>query len=132
MSISGSSEKFVSGNVKAIEFEHEVALVAQAVGLAQQGFDLIVDAFHPSVVDAGFPPGEDATGVAQQGFAQLHHLPDPGPGGPVAPFLEEGFHALESGLFPEQSEGLLEEIISPLASFRVWGNDSFWKKENVL
>jgi len=47
----GSSEKFVSGMMKAIESENEVSLIAQAISLAQHCFDLVVDAFHPPVVD---------------------------------------------------------------------------------
>jgi hypothetical protein len=37
--------------MKAIESENEVSLIAQAVSLSQQRFDLVVDAFHPPVVD---------------------------------------------------------------------------------
>ena len=52
----GSSEKFVSGMMKAEESKNEVAFVAQTVGLAQECFNLIVDALHAAVVDPVFPP----------------------------------------------------------------------------
>ena len=45
--------------MKAIEFESEVALIAQAIGLAQQGFDFVIDAFHAAVVDPMVPPAHD-------------------------------------------------------------------------
>ena len=63
--------------MERIQFEGEEAFVAEAIGLAEEGFDFVVDAFHASVADAVLPPGEDAAGVAQQGLAQLLHLAHP-------------------------------------------------------
>ena len=42
--------------MKAEESKNEVAFVAQTVGLAQECFNLIVDALHAAVVDPVFPP----------------------------------------------------------------------------
>jgi len=57
-----------------VKYEGEEALVAEATGLAEEHFDFVVDALHPSVADPVLSPGEDATGMAQQGLAQLLHL----------------------------------------------------------
>ena len=62
--------------MKAIEFESEVAFVAQAVSLAQQRYDLVVDAFHPAVADPVFPPVKNAARVQRQCLGQLLPLPD--------------------------------------------------------
>ena len=57
--------------MEAIKFAGEEALVAEAIGLAAEGFDFVADAFHAAVADPMFPPGEDAAGVAQEALAQL-------------------------------------------------------------
>jgi hypothetical protein len=49
--------------MQAIEFENEVTLVAQPVGLAQERLNLIIDAFHPAIVDPLLPPGQNAAFV---------------------------------------------------------------------
>jgi hypothetical protein len=96
--------------MKAMEFKNEVAFIAQAIGLAQERFDFIVDAFHPAVVDPVFPPGEDAGFMNQQGLCHWHHLAHPGLGGPGTPLVEEGFHPGVGRLFPEQAKPLFQEI----------------------
>ena len=65
--------------MQAIKCEGEEALVAEAIGLAKQRLDFVVDAFDPSVADPVLPPGEDTTGMAQKGLAQrlqLAHRPE--------------------------------------------------------
>ena len=57
----GSSEKFVSGMMEAIELENEVTLVKQPVGLPQKRLNLVIDALHSAIVDSMLPPGQDAT-----------------------------------------------------------------------
>jgi len=52
--------------MKAVKFEGEAALVAEAIGLAKQRLDFVVDAFHSSVADPVFPPREDAAGMTQR------------------------------------------------------------------
>jgi hypothetical protein len=37
--------------MECIQFEGEEAFVAEAIGLAQQRLDFVVDAFHASVAD---------------------------------------------------------------------------------
>ena len=57
--------------MQAVKFEGEEAFVTEAIGLAEERFDFVVDAFHASVADAVLPPGEDAAGVAQQGLSEV-------------------------------------------------------------
>jgi len=37
--------------MEAVKFEGEEALVAEAIGLAEEGFDFVVNAFHASVAE---------------------------------------------------------------------------------
>jgi hypothetical protein len=46
--------------MEAVKFEGEEAFVAEAIGLAEEGFDFVVDAFHASITDAMFPPRESS------------------------------------------------------------------------
>jgi len=96
--------------MQAVKFECEEALVAEAIGLAQEGFDFVVDAFHPSVADPVFPPRKDAAGMAQKGLAQLLHLAHARSHCPSAPLVQIGFHRRIAGLFPEQVQRLLQQI----------------------
>jgi len=54
--------------MQAVKFECEEALVAEAIGLAEDRLDFVVDAFHAPIADAVFPPSEDAAGVARERF----------------------------------------------------------------
>ena len=78
--------------MKAIESEDEVTLIAQAIGLAQERFDFVVDAFHPAVVDAVLPPVQDSTSMDGESFGQLLHLTNARVDRPLAPFFEEDLH----------------------------------------
>src|ERR1017187_2822309 len=67
------AEKLEFCIMEAIEFKFEERLVTKAVGLPQEGFDLVVDAFHPAVVDAVLPPVQDSTSMDGESFGQLLH-----------------------------------------------------------
>ena len=84
--------------MEAIEFEGEITFVAQAVSLAQERFDLFVDAFHPAVADPVFPPVEYPVGMQLQRLGQLLHLPHATIGGPETPFFEKALHRGQAAL----------------------------------
>ena len=96
--------------MERIQFEGQAAFVAEAAGLAEEGFDFVVDAFHASIADAVFPPSEDAAGMSQQGLAQLPHLAHARGDRQVVPFMQIGFHLGVAGLFPEQAQRFLQQI----------------------
>ena len=96
--------------MKAIEFEDEEAFVAEAIGLAKERLDFVVDAFHPSVADPVFPPREDAAGMTQKGFAQLLHQAHSRFHRPGTPLVKIGFHLRVAGLFPKQAQCFLQQI----------------------
>jgi hypothetical protein len=48
--------------------ENKEAFVAQAIVLAEHGYDLVIDAFHAAIADAVVPPVEDAAGVGGDSF----------------------------------------------------------------
>ena len=75
--------------MKTEESENQVPLVTQTIGLPKKGLDLIVDAFHATVVDPVFPPGKDAALVNEESLGQLPHLANARPVGPGAPLVEE-------------------------------------------
>src|ERR1035441_3047844 len=80
------AEKLEFCIMEAIEFKFEERLVTKAVGLPQEGFDLVVDAFHPAVVDAVLPPVQDSTSMEGESFGQLLHLTNVRVDRPLAPF----------------------------------------------
>src|ERR1035438_10537552 len=96
--------------MKAEKFEGEEAFIAEAIGLTEESFDFVVDAFHASIANAMFPPCEDAAGMAQQGLAQLLHLAHARLHRPGAPLVEIGFHLRVAGLFPKRSQRLLQQV----------------------
>src|SRR5512139_3932260 len=96
--------------MQAIEFEKEVTLVAQPIGLAQERLNLIIDAFHPAIVDPLLPPGQNAAFVTEESLGQLHHLADSRLSSEIAPLVEEGVHLSVSSLLPEQPKSFLEQI----------------------
>ena len=96
--------------MKAIEFENEVTLVAQPIGLPHKRLDLVIDTFHSAIVDPLLPPGQNAALVTEESLGQLHHLADSRLGGEVAPLVEEGVHLSVRGLLPEQPKCFLEQI----------------------
>src|ERR1035441_10826064 len=106
--------------MEAIEFKFEERLVTKAVGLPQEGFDLVVDAFHPAVVDAVLPPVQDSTSMEGESFGQLLHLTNARVDRPLAPFFEEDLHLVQAGLLPQQAQSLFrsEEHTSELQSLR--------------
>ena len=63
LAASGSSGKFVPRFVKTKKFENEEILVPIAVGLAIECFNLVIRAFHASVVDRMLPPTQDAASM---------------------------------------------------------------------
>src|ERR1017187_3444360 len=89
------AEKLEFCIMEAIEFKFEERLVTKAVGLPQEGFDLVVDAFHPAVVDAVLPPVQDSTSMEGESFGQLLHLTNVRVDRPLAPFFEEALHGVE-------------------------------------
>src|ERR1019366_6900858 len=95
------AEKLEFCIMEAIEFKFEERLVTKAVGLPQEGFDLVVDAFHPAVVDAVLPPVQDSTSMDGESFGQLLHLADARVDRPLAPFFEEDLHLVQAGLLPQ-------------------------------
>ncbi len=52
--------------MEAVEFEGEEALIAEAIGLTEEGFDFVVDAFHATIADAVFPPSTPLEGEANR------------------------------------------------------------------
>src|ERR1035441_5426804 len=91
------AEKLEFCIMEAIEFKFEERLVTKAVGLPQEGFDLVVDAFHPAVVDAVLPPVQDSTSMEGESFGQLLHLTNARVDRPLAPFFEEDLHLVQAG-----------------------------------
>ena len=64
----GSSDKFLFGTVKVIEFEDEESFIAVTVGRAGHDLDLIVDALHAARVDGLLEPGKDPLAPGAEGF----------------------------------------------------------------
>src|ERR1017187_8521393 len=110
------AEKLEFCIIEAIEFKFEERLVTKAVGLPQEGFDLVVDAFHPAVVDAVLPPVQDSTSMEGESFGQLLHLTNARVDRPLAPFFEEDLHLVQAGLLPQQAQSLLGKLTSSKGS----------------
>jgi hypothetical protein len=55
--------------MRAEEFQFQERLVAEAVGLAQEDFDLVVGTLHLTVVDAVVPPIQNPAGVEPEGLS---------------------------------------------------------------
>jgi hypothetical protein len=110
----GSSEKFLSGVMKAIEFENEVTLVTQPIGLSQERLDLVIDAFHSAIADPLLPPRQNTAFVTEESLGQLHHLADSRLGGEVAPLVEEGVHLSVRGLLPSNPSASLSRYVRRL------------------
>ena len=96
--------------MKTHESEDQVTLIPQAIGLAQESLDLVVDPLHPAVVDSVLPPGQNAALVAEERSGHLPHLGDARLVGPRTPLAEEGPHLVVGGLLPEQDQRFLEQI----------------------
>ena len=96
--------------MECIQFEGEDAFVAEAIGLAEEGFDFVVNAIHASVADPVLPPGGNAGRMAQQGLAQLLHLTHARGHRLGAPKVKIGFHLRVAGLFPKQVQRRLQQI----------------------
>ena len=124
------AEKLELGVMKAIEFKPKERLVTQSVGLAQEGFDLVVDALHSAVVDAMFPPVQDSASMEREGFGQLLHLANARVDSPLAPLFEECLHLVE-GRFRLEPDGHCLQIPEPPAlpadspAPALWTNQQF-------
>ena len=59
--------------MQRIQPEHEEAFIAQAIGLAQHGFDLVVEALRRAAADAVLPPSEDAFSLADECPGEFLH-----------------------------------------------------------
>ena len=61
--VSGSSGKYVPGFVKSQKLENEEILIAIAVSLSIESFDLVIGSLHAPVVDRMRPPIQDASAM---------------------------------------------------------------------
>lgn len=59
--------------MQRIQPEHEEAFIAQAIGLAQHGFDLVVEALRRAAADAVLPVSEDAFSLADECPGEFLH-----------------------------------------------------------
>jgi len=96
--------------VEGFDFEFEVFLVAEAVGLAFEHCDRVVGVFEGTGRDRVIVPGKDAGSIDGQGAGEGCEHEDAARLGLTDPVVEEAASGLFVRLFPQQRQVFLKAV----------------------
>lgn len=72
----GSSGKFLSGAIKAEKSDNPVAVITQATSPAENGIEVLGDAFHEGMIDPGIPPSNNVGPMAEKWRGRMPQMAD--------------------------------------------------------
>ena len=96
--------------MQGVDFQSEVFLIAESVGLPLERLDLVVHSFQRTSGDRSVVPGQDAVSVTLKSFGKRLQKADAAGPSADAPAIQKSFRYCPDRLFPELPQVLFEII----------------------